>query len=73
MDPQTLRDRLQENGELMVNVSDFDAQIELHLHDTEIEEDTVTLELVDGTLEFDTDEVIGAWKHYHSLEDYGLD
>ncbi|WP_254861817.1 hypothetical protein [Halovivax gelatinilyticus] len=73
MKPDRLRELLEENGEVMVNVADFDAQIELHLHDTTIEDDLVTLELVDGTLEFATDEVIGAWKHYHSLDDYGLD
>lgn len=73
MDPETLRRKLQDSGELMVTVAEFDVPVELHLHDTEIGDEFVTLELADGTLEFDVDEVIAAWNHYHSLADYGLE
>ena len=73
MDPTSLRERLEASGELMVKVTEFDVPLELHLHDTEIDEETVTLELADGQLEFSTDEVVGAWEHYHSLADYGLE
>ncbi len=73
MDPETLRARLDAAGELMVNVAEFDQPLELHLHDTEIGEEAVTLQLADGELEFDVDEVTGAWKHTHSLADYGLE
>ena len=73
MNPERLRDQLEENGELMVNVADFDHHLELHIHDTEIGDETVQLELADATLEFAVDQVIAAWKHYHSLADYGLE
>ena len=73
MKPETVRAKLKENGELMVTVTEFDTPLELHLHDTEIGDETVTLELADGTLEFAVDEVVGAWRHYHSLADYGLE
>ncbi len=73
MDPETLRARLDAAGELMVNVAEFDQPLELHLHDTEIGEEAVTLRLADGELEFDVDEITGAWKHSHSLADYGLE
>lgn len=64
---------LEENGELMVKVAEFDETVELHLHDTEIGDETVHLELTDGTLKFDVDAVSGAWQHTHSLEDLGLE
>ena len=73
MNPETLREKLEQNGELMVKVTEFDFPLELHLHDTEIGDEVVTLELADGSLEFAVDEVVGAWKHYHSLADYGLE
>lgn len=73
MDPNNLQSLLEENGELMVKVAEFDETVELHLHDTEIGDETVTLELTDGTLEFDVDAVSGAWQHTHSLGDLGLE
>ena len=73
MNPETLRGKLEQNGELMVKVTEFDAPLELHLHDTEIGDEVVTLELSDGSLEFAVDEVVAAWKHYHSLADLGLE
>ncbi|ARS89467.1 hypothetical protein [Natrarchaeobaculum aegyptiacum] len=73
MDPERLREKLEESGELMINVGEIDEPIELHLHDTEIGDELITLELADGTLEFEVDEVVAAWKHYHTLDDYGLD
>lgn len=73
MDAETLQAKLEENGELMVNVEEFEVPLELHLHDAEIGEETVTLELADGELAFDLDAVTGYWKHYHSLADYGLE
>lgn len=72
MDADLLRSQLEEAGEVMVMVGEFDEPLELHLHDTEIGDDTVTLQLSDGVLTFDVDEVTGLWKHYHSTEDYGL-
>lgn len=73
MDPEILRSKLEESGEVMVNVEEFDVPLELHLHDTEIGSEEVTLELADGTLTFALDAVTGYWEHYHSLNDYGLE
>lgn len=73
MDAEDLRSELERNGELMVTVTEFDQPLELHLHDTEIDEDTVTLQLTDGVLTFDVDEVVGSWQHTHSLADLGLE
>ncbi len=73
MDPSDLQSMLEENGELMVNVAEFDVPLELHLHDTDIGEETVRLNLTDGVLTFDVDEVTGAWQHTHSLADFGLE
>lgn len=73
MNGDTLRSALEETGELMVNVEEFETPLELHLHDTEFDDGTVTLELADGTLTFAVDAVVGYWHHYHSLSDYGLD
>ena len=64
---------LEENGELMVKVTEFDAPLELHLHDTEIGDEQVRLNLTDGVLKFDVEEVTGAWQHTHSLADLGLE
>lgn len=73
IDGDELNDKLEQNGELMIAVSDFDEPIELHLHDTEITEDTVHLQLTDGELNFDVEEVVAAWQHTHSLADLGLE
>jgi hypothetical protein len=73
MEADDLQAMLEENGELMVNVAEFDEPLELHLHDTNIGEDTVRLELTDGILNFDVDEITGAWQHTHSLADLGLE
>ena len=59
MDAEDLRTQLEQNGELMTAVSEFDQPIELHLHDTEITDETVTLQLTDGVLTFDVDEIVG--------------
>lgn len=64
---------LEENGELMVMVAEFDEPLELHLHDTTIGDDTVRLELTDGVINFNIDDVTGAWQHTHSLADLGLE
>lgn len=72
MDASDLRAKLEEAGELMVAVGEFEEPIELHLHDTEIGADTVTLNLADGELEFEVDAISGAWKHQHSLADLGI-
>jgi hypothetical protein len=45
----------------------------MHLHDTEIEDGTVRIQLTDGVLTFDTDEVVAVWHHTHSLADFGLE
>lgn len=73
MDAETLQEELEQSGEVMVNVEEFEQPLELHLHDTTIGEETVELELSDGTLNFGLDDVTGYWKHYHSLADYGLE
>lgn len=73
MESEDLQAMLEENGELMVAVAEFDQPLELHLHDAEIDDDTVRLELTDGVLTFDVDEVTGAWQHTHSLADLGLE
>ena len=73
MDAQTLQNALEESGELMVNAEEYDTPLELHLHDTDIGDESITLELADGTLHVALDAVNGYWHHYHSLADYGLD
>lgn len=72
MDADTLRDELEDAGELMVNVENFPEPLELHLHDTKIDDDTITLDLADGELVVSLGFVTGYWKHKHSLEDLGL-
>jgi len=73
MDADELQEKLEANGELMVAVAEFDQPLELHLHDAEIDDESVRLELTDGVLTFDVDEVSGAWQHTHSLADLGLE
>ena len=73
MNANTLESELERTGELMVNVEEFEVPLELHLHDTSIGDERVTLELADGELTFGIDSVTGYWHHYHSLADYGLD
>ena len=73
MEATELTEMLEENGELMVAVSEFDEPLELHIHDTQIDEENVTLQLTDGLLKFDVDEITGAWQHTHSLADLGLE
>lgn len=73
MDADELQEKLEANGELMVAVADFGQPLELHLHDTEIDDESVRLELTDGVLTFDVDAVAGAWQHTHSLADLGLE
>ena len=57
----------------MVEVAEFDEPLELHLHDTGIDDETVRFQLTDGVLDFDVDEVVGAWRHTHSLADLGTE
>jgi hypothetical protein len=73
MDPADLQSMLEEYGELMVMVAEFDEPLELHLHDTEIGEETVRLELTDGVLTFNIEDITGAWQHTHALSDLGLE
>jgi hypothetical protein len=73
MNAEELQTMLEENGELMVAVAEFDQPLELHLHDTHIDEDSVRLELTDGILTFDIENIAGAWQHTHSLADLGLE
>ena len=68
-----LRAELEEKGELMLAVSEFDEPLEMHLHDTEISEETVKIDLTDGVLTFDIDEIVATWHHTHSLADFGLE
>lgn len=73
MNAETLQAKLEEAGELMVNVEEFEEPLELHLHDTEITEDVIHLDLDDGELTFGIDHVTGYWIHLHSLSDYDLE
>ena len=73
MESDELQAMLEANGELMIAVTEFDQPLELHLHDTEIDGDTVKLELTDGVLTFEAENVVGAWQHTHSLADLGLE
>lgn len=68
MDASDLQSKLEEVGELLVAVGEFDKPLELHLHDTEIDEDTVALDLAHGELEFEIEEISGSWKHQHTLK-----
>ena len=72
MNAEELQGELEAAGELMLTVEEFDMPVEVHLHDTEIGEEMITHELADGELKFAVDRVVGYWKHYHSLADYGL-
>ena len=73
MNADELQRMLDEDGEVMVQVADMDVPLELHLHDSEIGKESVVLELADGEIRFDLADVSAAWKHYHSLADYGLE
>jgi hypothetical protein len=68
-----LQAELESKGELMLAVSEFEEPLEMHLHDAEITEDAVRIELTDGVLTFDVDEVVSMWHHTHSLADFGLE
>jgi hypothetical protein len=72
MDASDLQSKLEESGELMLAVDGFEEPIEIHLHDTDISETVVTVDLADGELQFELDAVAGSWKHLHTLEDLGL-
>ena len=72
MNAETLQEALEDSGEILVQVEEFDAPFELHLHDTDIQDDVVVLELADGELTFSVDAVVGYWYHYHSTDDYDL-
>lgn len=73
MDAEDLQSMLDENGELMVMVAEFDEPIELHLHDTDIGDETIRLQLTDGIINFDIEDITGVWQHTHSLADLGLE
>lgn len=73
MDANDLQAMLDENGELMVKVAEFDEPLELHLHDTQIGDETIRLQLTDGVLSFNVEDVTGAWQHTHALADFGLE
>ncbi len=68
-----LQAKLEQEGELMLAVSEFEESLESHLHDTEMEDGTVRIRLTDGVPTFDTDEVVAVWHHTHSLADFGLE
>lgn len=73
VDSAELQSELEEKGELMLAVSEFDEPLEMHLHDTEINDGVIKIELTDGVLTFDVDEVVAVWHHTHSLADFGLE
>jgi hypothetical protein len=68
-----LQSELGEKGELMLAVSEFDEPLEMHLHDSEIEGGVIKIQLTDGVLTFDVEEVVAVWHHTHSLADFGLE
>jgi len=68
-----LQSELEEKGELMLAVSEFDEPLEMHLHDSEIEDGIIKIQLTDGVLTFDVEEVVAVWHHTHSLADFGLE
>ncbi len=68
-----LKSELEAKGELMLAVSEFDEPLEMHLHDSEIEDGVIKIQLTDGVLTFDVDEVVAVWHHTHSLADFGLE
>ena len=68
-----LQSELEEKCELMLAVSEFDEPLEMHLHDSEIEDGVIKIQLTDGVLTFDVDEVVAVWHHTHSLADFGLE
>ncbi|TKX73057.1 MULTISPECIES: hypothetical protein [Halorubrum] len=68
-----LQSELEEKGELMLEVSEFDEPLEMHLHDSEIEDGVVKIQLTDSVLTFDVNEVVAVWHHTHSLADFGLE
>ena len=68
-----LQSELEQKGELMLAVSEFDEPLEIHLHDSEIEDGVIKIQLTDGVLTFDVDEVVAVWHHTHSLADFGLE
>ena len=73
VESEKLKSELEEKGELMLAVSEFDEPLEMHLHDTEIKDGVITIRLTDGVLTFDVDEVVAVWHHTHSLADFGLE
>jgi hypothetical protein len=73
LDTEELQSKLEDKGELMLAVSEFDEPLEMHLHDSDIEDGTVKIRLTDGVLTFDIDEIVAVWHHTHSLADFGLD
>ena len=73
VETRELQSKLESKGELMLAVSEFDEPLEMHLHDTEIEDGFITIHLTDGVLTFDVDEVVAVWHHTHSLADFGLE
>ena len=68
-----LQSELEQKGELMLAGSEFDEPLEMHLHDSEIEDGVIKIQLTDGVLTFDVDEVVAVWHHTHSLGDFGLE
>lgn len=72
MDASTLQSELEEKGEIMVKVAEFDEPVELHVYDTNITDDVIEVDMADGDLMIDVDEVIAVWTHMHHLEDFGL-
>jgi len=72
-DTSDLQAELEEKGELMLAVSEFDEPLEMHLHDTVINEETVEINLTDGVLTLDINEIVATWHHTHSLADFGLE
>lgn len=67
------RSKREENGERLLAVSEFEEPLGMHLHDTEIEDGTVKIQLTVGVSTLAADEVVTAWHHTHSVADFGLE
>ena len=64
---------IQQWGEVMVPVEEIPEPVELHAHDTELQETGVFHTLSDGEIFIEYERMGTPFKHYASLEDYGLE
>lgn len=72
MNKQTIEDKLNDAGELLVTLDSGD-KVEFHLHDTTCGEDGVTIELADGEMSFTYDVIESVGLHRQTTEDFGFE